>query len=320
MSRPWRTRRPNQPPTTATPAPNEPTEPTTAPLPADLAATPVTIPATPAATPAATAATPAPLPADPARTPASATPTPVAAAPLPADGATPPTPTTPVAAATTTDTPPRPRRRRRRILLVAAALVGVVVLALGATVGVVAFQQLYATYGAHPEQNAQEWAARAPHYTLQSGSCRACHLTETLRVRTSWHQNLDCETCHGPQNAHAQAATLTAQGAVAVEKPRRDICSTCHQQIAGRPDTFPQVDKSVHFKGASCAQCHGVHQIIAARPPDITHPRSHLPDCIVCHAPEGIKGLPDGHQASPDAVCLTCHKPGKQLDIAGMNG
>ena len=31
-----------------------------------------------------------------------------------------------------------------------------------------------------------------------------------------------------------------------------------------------------------------------------------------------IKGLPDGHKASTDAVCMTCHKPGKRLELDGV--
>jgi len=216
--------------------------------------------------------------------------------------------------------PPAPHRRgrfRRTFVVLTRTAVAAVLLAVTGLVGLALFDMAYAQFGSHPDKDALAWSEHTPAYSLDGG-CAGCHTVEAGHVRGSWHKDLRCETCHGPQALHAATATRTELGDVAVEPPSRDICRRCHERVAGRPADFPQVILSTHYEGAECAQCHGVHQIIAVTPPLISHPRTNLPDCIVCHAPEGIKGLPDGHKASTDAVCMTCHKPGKRLELDGV--
>ena len=38
------------------------------------------------------------------------------------------------------------------------------------------------------------------------------------------------------------------------------LCARCHEAIAGKPKTFPQVDTKEHSSGVECKACHDPHQ------------------------------------------------------------
>jgi len=214
-----------------------------------------------------------------------------------------------------------------------AVALGLAILLIAAlAVGAVAAATFYDQYGAHQARNARSWAALTPQYAASSADCAQCHVTESTKWSASKHVAVGCQTCHGALAAHAatapepvSAAAIDAQEAgvapapslatgVEPVPPTDALCTVCHRQTLGRPASFPQVDPATHYTGTSCLQCHDVHTAIAIPPPVITHSLENVPACTACHGTtdtNGVKAMPAGHKVSPDAVCLSCHKPQK---------
>jgi hypothetical protein len=209
-------------------------------------------------------------------------------------------------------TPPRrtlPSIAWRSLSLTGIRL-GLVVGVASVVLGLAAFAAatVYAQYGAvRNEPNALAWGGLTPRFAGQL-ACTSCHEPEVGVHDASVHAPVSCEACHGPLSAHS--ASDTAARSAPVEKPPSDICSACHAAVAGRPAAFPQIDGSEHYGGEACLRCHDPHSIVAVRPPALTHPRANLPACTTCHAPDGLKKIPAGHEPATDGMCLTCHGPG----------
>ncbi len=181
----------------------------------------------------------------------------------------------------------------------------VALLSLGLLVLGVAVSTLYDEYGSHPEQNARVWAGAAPTYADRA-VCQTCHAAEYAEQTASKHRGVVCESCHGPLGAHAVADPIAA---MPLPTPTGARCAACHEASAGRPAGFPQVDPATHYQAGSCLQCHAAHSTVALLPPEVSHPLERLPGCTVCHAPQGLKKVPAGHEEVADAVCLGCHRP-----------
>jgi hypothetical protein len=98
-----------------------------------------------------------------------------------------------------------------------------------------------------------------------SFSCGECHSARVEQYAASPHAKVGCETCHGPARGH-----LTAVDADRVKlevKRTIDACLLCHEAIAGRPESQPQIDLAAHaeeneFDPASdaCLDCHSVEE------------------------------------------------------------
>ena len=188
-----------------------------------------------------------------------------------------------------------------------ALKVGVVVAVASVVLGVGAFaaSAMYTDYGPVKNvPNARAWAALTPQFA-GSATCASCHRTQADAQDASIHVNVACEACHGPAAAHA--ASDAAARSVVLAKPPSAICARCHTATTGRPASFPQVDLATHYVGGPCLRCHDPHSIVAQRPPVVTHPLTDLPECTTCHAPDGLKKIPSGHQVVGDKVCLSCH-------------
>ncbi len=160
-------------------------------------------------------------------------------------------------------------------------------------------------YGYQPNRDAAAWAGRTPRYG-ESATCRSCHGAEASLILAASHAEVSCETCHGPLEGHALAPTATT-----VELPvtagGEPICLTCHEAVIGRPLTFPVISSVTHYPRPACSVCHDPHQPIAVAPPEIRHPLDGLPDCIVCHRPDGIRPMPAEHPTW-DGDCRACHR------------
>jgi hypothetical protein len=97
--------------------------------------------------------------------------------------------------------------------------------------------------------------ARVPQHAGEA-ACVACH-TEVADVRKGVrHENVRCESCHGPLARHADApfdvrpATLDP----------RQLCLQCHARAPGKAATFPQVVPADHGLDLPCADCHRPHR------------------------------------------------------------
>ena len=185
--------------------------------------------------------------------------------------------------------------------------VGVVVAVASVVLGVGAFATatIYAEYGSvKNDPNARAWAALSPRF-VGSATCTSCHQAQAIAQDASIHANVSCEACHGPAASHA--VTDAVARSVTLPEPPSSICARCHATTTGRPASFPQVDLATHYVGGPCLRCHDPHSVVAHRPPTVTHPLADLPECTTCHAPDGLKKIPTGHQVVGDAVCLACH-------------
>jgi hypothetical protein len=194
-----------------------------------------------------------------------------------------------------------------RRMAVASIKVGIVIVVASVALGIAAFAAAtaYAQYGAlKDEPNARAWASLTPRYAGQQ-ICTSCHATEAHAQDASIHVNVSCEDCHGAAADHA--GSVAAGKATILAKPTSAVCVTCHNDTAGRPASFPQVDPATHYSGGPCLRCHDPHSIVATRPPVVSHPLTDLPECTTCHAPDGLKKIPAGHEVVGDAVCLSCH-------------
>ncbi len=195
--------------------------------------------------------------------------------------------------------------RAVRPALKVGIVVVVVSVALGTAASVVA--GFYGQYGSvRNVPNAHIWAALTPRFAGQT-VCTSCHALEAGARDASIHVSVSCEDCHGPGAAHS-SSTAAAKAAVLAE-PTSAVCVTCHAVTAGRPVSFPQVDPAAHYAGGACLRCHGPHSVVAVRPPTVSHPLANLPECTTCHAPDGLKSVPAGHEMVPDSICLSCHGP-----------
>ena len=194
-----------------------------------------------------------------------------------------------------------------RRVAITSIKVGIVVVVASVTLGAAAFAAatVYAQYGAVKDgPNARAWSALTPRYAGQQ-ICTSCHATEAHIQDASIHLNVSCEDCHGAAAEHA--SSVAAGKATSLVKPTSAVCVTCHATAAGRPASFPQVDPATHYSGGQCLRCHDPHSIVAVRPPVVSHPLTDLPECTTCHAPDGLKKIPAGHEIVGDTVCLSCH-------------
>jgi hypothetical protein len=178
-------------------------------------------------------------------------------------------------------------------------------IAFGLTAAVAA--GFYAEYGVvKNDPNADAWAGLTGRMA-GSARCASCHASEAAAQDASAHVEVSCEGCHGSSGPHA--ADESAAKAIEVETPTSLICATCHAQTAGRPAPISQVDPATHYSGDRCMRCHDPHSIVAVRPPVVSHPLANLPECTTCHAPDGLRKIPTGHEIVRDEICLSCHRP-----------
>ena len=162
-------------------------------------------------------------------------------------------------------------------------------------------QQSFEVVGLVKGNNAAQWASLAPKLGA-SELCVTCHQDVDLEWSRSPHTGQSCESCHGVGERHINFGAIIGVA--------REICTTCHATIPGRPEYFAQVDLTSHYDLQACTDCHNPHSP-AATYPDIPHRVRGREDCLACHGGEGILELPPNHADRPVEICLGCHKPGE---------
>lgn len=117
------------------------------------------------------------------------------------------------------------------------------------------------------------------------------------------HSVVQCQVCHmaqaiGPIPASASAAQ-TAQAAAGIPMPYDSLklCVECHQKIAGRPASQPQIVVSEHTQGKQCTACHNPHS-------PLTSPSGG--PIVVASVPGGVADVAAG-KAKAAAACAACH-------------
>lgn len=161
-------------------------------------------------------------------------------------------------------------------------------------------------YGYHPVRNAATWASQPARYAV-GGTCSACHADKADVLASRPHAPVSCQACHGPRADHAAAEAGVTLTVVPQPAPDTATCVVCHERVSGRPSEHAVVTVATHFGGAPCLLCHDPHETTPLAPPRVLHPLDRLPDCLVCHGPEGLRPMPERHPAWPEGDCLTCH-------------
>src|SRR3990172_12641527 len=98
-----------------------------------------------------------------------------------------------------------------------------------------------------PEQTAMEVVYQTPQY------CQSCHSERHAQWSAGNHKSVSCETCHGAAKGHPQ------NGKLPIPSDTVKLCTLCHEAMAGRPETQPQIDLVQHSGGQQCIVCHNPH-------------------------------------------------------------
>lgn len=111
----------------------------------------------------------------------------------------------------------------------------------------------FGQYGHYRGDSIKENASLPIAYAGQA-ACADCHSDVLEKKGTGSHKGVKCEACHGPLQKHV------ADPSVAPVKPDpAKLCARCHELVASRPKTFPQVKTEDHYGGVSCETCHQPH-------------------------------------------------------------
>lgn len=149
--------------------------------------------------------------------------------------------------------------------------------------------------------NAAHWASLEPRLG-NPAQCSRCHEAVDMMWSRSAHAGQTCEACHGAGDRHIEFG--------AIVPPVRELCTTCHENITGKPASFSVIDRVEHFPLQDCAACHDPHSPAAAFP-EIPHNVTGRQDCLACHGVTNIASLPPNHLERPVELCLGCHKRGE---------
>ncbi len=204
----------------------------------------------------------------------------------------------------------RPRTRRGGFLAAAAILAGAAVLSVVLLVGAAMAWNPYLEYSLDRDVDAQRWASLDQRFA-SAGRCGECHEREAARANTATHENIGCQSCHGPLFDHDVAEAADAS-TVAVAVPDAELCLRCHVEADGRPATIREIVVEDHYQPV-CLECHDPHSGVSNPPPVVEHPLADLPECITCHGPEGFKARNQRHPVADtdDAACMLCHQEGR---------
>ena len=106
-------------------------------------------------------------------------------------------------------------------------------------------------FGHYRGDSVIEIAAREPVFQTPS-YCESCHTERVAQWAAHSHKTVGCETCHGPAKGHPGVS-------VAIPRDTPRFCGTCHEAMAGRPRSHPQIDIARHTVGEACVTCHDPH-------------------------------------------------------------
>jgi DmsE family decaheme c-type cytochrome len=152
--------------------------------------------------------------------------------------------------------------------------------------------------------------------------CLACHASQAAefettlmgRIGKTQKARLDCEKCHGPGSAHAEAGGGLGIGGIISFRPddlsrtaeeNNAICLGCHE----RGDRTNWHGSTHETRGLMCTNCHTImkevsrkHQLKTAFEPDT---------CFQCHKDRRAQMYRSSHMPIREGkvVCSDCHNP-----------
>ena len=180
------------------------------------------------------------------------------------------------------------------------------------------------------------WYPQHPNWKTRSNFklCAGCHSTGVDHYAKTWtEQNITCESCHGPGKAHAEKPEITniVNPARLTTERATEVCMACH--LAGKPTVVeyawpvgyqPGKKLSDYWhgfepeSGKSSAEFWGNGTAHKNRVQGNTFSQSIMHanglQCSNCHDAHGSR-----HQsmtiksAETNALCLSCHGPGKSI-------
>jgi predicted CXXCH cytochrome family protein len=110
-------------------------------------------------------------------------------------------------------------------------------------------------FGWHRAGNEQEWRDFKVKYA-GSDYCMGCHDDKYSSIKSSPHQNIQCENCHGPAGDHPSDPPKL------VIDTSRAQCLRCHFPLpysSSDRSKIKGVDPETHNPGIDCSQCHNPH-------------------------------------------------------------
>ena len=175
-------------------------------------------------------------------------------------------------------------------------------------------------YGHYRADSVGQIAAQEPAFQ-GAGYCQACHSERHALWSANSHKTVTCEVCHGAAQGHPQ------KGKLPIPADPRKLCTLCHEQMAERPLTQPQVDSVRHSVGQQCTVCHNPHAPkiagggATARGDAAAGRSKHSESCAGCHGANGISSndtWPNlaGQNPAYLARILAAYKSGDQKDVA----
>ena len=206
-----------------------------------------------------------------------------------------------------------PKHIVRLIMLLAGGL------ALGLTAKWYFTAPSFYEFGHYRADSVAEIAAQEPAFQ-GAGTCQACHGERHAQWSANNHKSVTCEICHGAAQGHPQ------KGKLPIPADARKLCGLCHERMAERPRTQPQVDLAQHGAGQQCIVCHNPHApklaIAAAMVAGdaVAGGRKHAASCASCHGANGISPNDTwpslaGQNAAYLARILGAYKSGAQTDV-----
>lgn len=143
-------------------------------------------------------------------------------------------------------------------------------------------------HGAHKILSKTDEASRVNRENI-AAMCGSCHMQVLSRFNGSQHGimrqagNSAAPTCIDCHSAHHIQQHNTVQWQVDVIKE----CGNCHQDfIKSYRDTYHgQVTQLGYTRVATCASCHGAHEVLpASNPKSMIAPENRVTTCRACHA------------------------------------
>jgi DmsE family decaheme c-type cytochrome len=185
-----------------------------------------------------------------------------------------------------------------------------------------------------PEKASEKSTVTASDYSKQGAdTCLSCHNGERMQhiFRTAHGQGADsdapfaylqCESCHGPGNAHTGRQNVGSghtpiidfgrDAATPIEE-QNAVCMKCHTRDVGL-----QWTGSAHQNGqVSCADCHDLH----AKVDPVSVLTEQADVCYECHMKQRADNLkPYTHPVSQGIMtCTACHSPHHSTGDALLN-
>ena len=94
------------------------------------------------------------------------------------------------------------------------------------------------------------------HYAGQQ-ACFECHQDIEDMKKLDVHNEIHCETCHGPGQKHV----LSGEAADILKPTGREFCGRCHSTNAAKQiSAVFQIDLKKHNVNRNCLECHNPHQ------------------------------------------------------------